>query len=178
MEGRKRILKLQKQHQKQTGSPAVPDPNSPPAVFNQEPQDYLKQTTPRSAVPSKPNPPTNNVAAPVPNPPVADPPLGTDSPHSSDHPLASGRYRLSECCILPDHEYDISGTCAENPEGKEVNDGNLIRKRVNEPTYLISGLARADVNAMMQMRSQLMIFGGGTVAAFRLGLLLLRFGLL
>jgi hypothetical protein len=91
--------------------------------------------------------------------------------------LAPGRYRFTERCILPDHDYDITGTCAENPEAKDVHDLNLIRKGGNEPTYLISGLARSDVNTMMQMRSQWMIFGGGILAVICLTLLLLRFGL-
>jgi hypothetical protein len=68
--------------------------------------------------------------------------------------------------------------CAENPGAMDLSDRNLIRKGTNEPTYLISGLARPAVNIMMQTRSLLMIFGGGTAASFCLGLLLLRFGLL
>jgi hypothetical protein len=126
----------------------------------------------------QPSPPSSDVAPPVPDPPAADPPLAADQPFSSDHPLASGRYRLMECCILPDHDYDISGTCAQNPGAKDLSDRNLIRKGVNERTFLISAMGRKDVNTMMQMRSQLMIFGGGMVAVFCLGLLLLRFGLL
>jgi hypothetical protein len=87
------------------------------------------------------------------------------------------RYRLTECCILPDHEYDIIGTCGENPEAKDVNDRKLIQKGTNEPTYLISGLAGPDVNIMLQMRAQLMIFGGAMLVVFCLALLLLQFGL-
>ncbi len=97
-------------------------------------------------------------------------------PLPSSRPSGTGGYRFTECCILPDHEYDITGTCGENPEAKDVNDRNLIRKGPNEPTYLISGLARADVNVMLQMRAQLMMVGGGMLAAFCLGLLLLRYG--
>jgi hypothetical protein len=132
----------------------------------------------RTVAAPQPTAPSTDVATPVPDPPAPDPPFAADSPFSSDSPLASGRYRLMECCILPDHEYDISGTCAENHEAKDENDRNLIRKGANEPTYLISALARKDVNVMMQKGSQLLIFGGGMVAAFCLGLLLLRFGLL
>ena len=115
--------------------------------------------------PPTPIPLTNDVKAPAANPPAAGP-----------LPV-SGRYRFTECCILPDHDYDITGTCAENPEAKDVNDRNLIRKGANEPTYLISGLAQSDVNTMLRMRAQLMIFGGGALAVFCLGLLLARFGL-
>jgi hypothetical protein len=89
----------------------------------------------------------------------------------------AGRYRFTERCILPDHEYDITGTCGENPEAKDVNDRNLIRKGGNEPTFLISGLAQPDVNVMLRLRTQFMIFGGGMLAVFCLGLLLARLGL-
>lgn len=90
-------------------------------------------------------------------------------------PPAAGRFRCTERCILPDREYDITGTCGENP-ARDANDRNLIRKGVNEPTYLISGLAQPDVNIMLRMRAQLMIVGGGMLAVFCVGFLLLRFG--
>ena len=90
---------------------------------------------------------------------------------SIDGPLtAAGRYRFTERCILPDHEYDITGTCGENPEAKDVSDRNLIRKGANEPTFFISGLARLDVNAMLQIRAHFMNFGGGMLAVFCLGI--------
>jgi hypothetical protein len=77
---------------------------------------------------------------------------------------------------LPGHEYDITGTCTENPEAKDANDRNLIRKGTNEPTFLISALAQSQVNTMLQARAYLMIFGGGMLAVFCLAFLFLRFG--
>ena len=61
---------------------------------------------------------------------------------------------------------------------KDSSDRNLIRKGKNEPTFLISDRARADVTGMVHKGVLLMIYGGGMVAVFCLGLLLLRFGLL
>ena len=91
-------------------------------------------------------------------------------------PTAAGRYRLTERCILPGHEYDITGTCAENPLATDANERSVIRRGTNEPTYLISGLAHAEVDTMQKIRSYLMIFGGGMLAVFCLGILLLRLG--
>lgn len=91
-------------------------------------------------------------------------------------PTATGRYRLTERCILPGHEYDVTGTCAINPLANASDERSVIRKGTNEPTFLISGLARSDVDAMQKIKSYLMIFGGGMLAIFCLGLLLLRFG--
>jgi len=126
----------------------------------------------------QPKPPSTDVAAPVASPPAANPPLAADPPFSSDQPIASGRYQLTEYCILPDHDYDISGTCAENPAAKDLNDRNLIRKGKDEPTYFISSQGCEKINAGMQRGSMLMIYGGAIVGVFCLGLLLLRFGLL
>jgi hypothetical protein len=126
----------------------------------------------------QPNPPTTDVAAPIATPPAANPPLAADPPFSSDRPIASGRYRLIEQCILPQYEYDISGTCEENRGAKDVNDRNLIRKGKNQRTYLISCLSHGEVNAIMQRGTMLMVYGGAIVAVFCLWLLLLRFGIL
>jgi hypothetical protein len=126
--------------------------------------------------------------APVPlTPPVpvlSDPPVPPPAPTAEDIvasidgvPSAAGRYRFTERCILPGHEYDVTGTCGENPAAKDANDRNLIKKGTNEPTFLISGLAQPQqVNTMLQLRAYFMIFGGGMLAVFCLGILLLRFG--
>ena len=130
-------------------------------------QARVRKAGPRIEIP----PPLPHPSRP-PNPPMAD-----EIAASIDGPLpAAGRYRFTKRCILPDHEYDITGTCGENPEAKDVSDRNLIRKGANEPTFLISGLARPDVNAILQIRAYFMIFGGGMLAVFCLGILLLRFG--
>jgi len=130
----------------------------------------FQRVTKLQAQHKKESPFTTKISLPVPPPPP------TDEVEASvaGFPSASGRYRLTERCILPDHEYDITGTCTENPGAKDENDRNLIRKGRNEPTYLISGLAGPDVNAMQRMRAQLMIVGGGMLAVFCMGLLLLN----
>jgi hypothetical protein len=130
----------------------------------------------RTVARPQPSPPSSDVGRPFDPQREANTPLAADSPFSSGEPLASGRYLITEFCILPDHEYDITGTCAENPEAKDLDDRNLIRKGANEPTYLISRMAQAEVNTMLELRSTIMIFGGGMVAVFCLGILLLRFG--
>jgi hypothetical protein len=120
----------------------------------------------------QPKPPSSDVVSPVAIPPAAEPLF------SSDSPIVSGRYQLTEYCILPEHDYYISGTCTQNPGAKDLDDRNLIRKGQNEPTYLISRMSPAEFNPQLQRGLMLMIFGGGMVAVFCLGLLLLRFGIL
>jgi hypothetical protein len=120
---------------------------------------------------------------PVPVQPVSNQPASPPAPTAEEIvasidgvPTARGQYRLTERCILPGHEYGITGTCTENPAPKDANDRNLVRKGGNEPTFLISALAQPQVNTVLQMRAYLMIFGGGMVAVFCLAFLLLRFG--
>jgi hypothetical protein len=91
-------------------------------------------------------------------------------------PFAKGRYRLTERCVLPGREYDITGTCSENSVAVDETERTVIRKGTNEPTFIISGLAHEDVDAMQKIWSYFMIFGGGMLTIFCLGFLLLQFG--
>jgi hypothetical protein len=156
-EGLKRVTKLQAQvRQNRSGYERIaPVPLTPPAL-----PDH-----------------------PVPVLPVSDQPVPPPAPTAEEIvasidgvPTAHGRYRFTERCILPSHEYDITGTCTENPVPKDANDRNLIRKGTKEPTFLISALAQPQVNTMLQMRAYFMIFGGGMLAVFCLAFLLLRLG--
>jgi len=169
-EGRKHLVQLQERRRKLRGSsriemPRIPIPTADDLLF--------PDAGPAAAGPSADPPPMAGPAgaSPAGGPPVADPAVDLPAP-------ATGRYRLTERCVLPDHDYDITGPCAENPEAKDASDHNLIRKGSNEPTYLISGLAQSDVNTVLRLRAQLMVFGGGALAVFCLGLLLAHFGLL
>ena len=90
---------------------------------------------------------------------------------------ASGHYRLTEYCILPDHDYDVTGTCAENPQPADEHDRNLITKGSNEPTFLISYKALPEVESGLRKQAALMIFGGAGLAVVCLGILLAKLGL-
>jgi hypothetical protein len=92
-------------------------------------------------------------------------------------PAADGRFRLTEYCIVPEHEYLVEGTCAENPEARDGNDGNLISKGQNEPTFLISSKPATQLEKGLRWRAVKMIFGGAAVAAVCLAILLLKLGL-
>jgi hypothetical protein len=89
---------------------------------------------------------------------------------------ASGRYRFTEYCILPDHWYDVTGTCVENPNAKDEHDRNLIIKGQNEPTFLISWKAEKQVESSLRRRAALYVFGGAALAVVCLGILLAKFG--
>jgi hypothetical protein len=89
---------------------------------------------------------------------------------------SSGRYRLSEYLILPDHWYDLTGTCAENPAPQDEHDRNLITKGTNEPTFLISWRGEKEIEGTLRKRAALHIFGGAALSVGCLGILLAKFG--
>lgn len=91
-------------------------------------------------------------------------------------PPAYGRYRFTEYCITPDQDYDVTGTCVENPNAKDEHDRNLIIKGQNEPTFLISYRSEEELERNLRSRAALMVFGGGAAAVVCLGILLAKLG--
>src|SRR5208337_2879300 len=86
------------------------------------------------------------------------------------------RYRLSEYCIVPEHWYDVTGTCAENPNPQDEHDRNMIVKGQNEPTFLISWRGEKEIQSALRNRAALHIFGGGALSVACLAILLFRLG--
>lgn len=91
--------------------------------------------------------------------------------------VAQGRYKVKEYCILPDHEYEVTGSCTENPNATCHDDRNLITKGSNEGTFLISWRSEPDLEKSMRNKAALMILGGGAAAVICLAILLAKFGL-
>ena len=86
---------------------------------------------------------------------------------------ATGRYKLTECLVLPGLEYEIIGTCVENPSPLDEGDHNLIVKGREESTFEISCEPEAELEADTRSKAMLMIFGGAIAAVACLYLLLL-----
>jgi hypothetical protein len=86
------------------------------------------------------------------------------------------RYRLSEYCVLPEHWYDVTGTCVENPAPQDEHDRNMIVKGQNEPTFLISWRGEKEVKSTLRKRAALHIFGGAALSVGCLAVLLFRLG--
>jgi len=87
---------------------------------------------------------------------------------------ASGRYRLREYLILPGQEYQISGTCLENPAAGDA--GNMIGKSQHEPTFLISAKTEAAMRTTMRGSALLSVLGGAVLTVICLALLLAHLG--
>ena len=93
------------------------------------------------------------------------------------NPTASGEFRLAEYCLVPGQTYDITGTCAENPNPRDEYDRNIILKGTNEPTFLISSKAAKEVSAWLRKRALWMILGGPALAVVCLAFILWKLGM-
>ena len=91
---------------------------------------------------------------------------------------ATGHYRLTEYCLLPGQMYDITGTCAENPNPRDEHDRNIILKGTNEPTFLISSRTQKEVQSWLRKQSLWMVLGGAALAIVCLAIFLGKLGLL
>jgi hypothetical protein len=91
---------------------------------------------------------------------------------------ASSRYRLTEYCLVPGAVYDISGTCAENPNPRDEHDRNMIVQGSNEKTYLISSRTGRQVESHLRNRALKMILGGAGISLICVAIILWKTGLL
>jgi hypothetical protein len=86
------------------------------------------------------------------------------------------RFRFTEYCVLPEHWYDVTGTCAENPKPRDESDRNMIMKGKNEPTFVISWRNESGIEGTLRSRAMKFIFGGAALAIACLAFLLAKFG--
>jgi hypothetical protein len=105
---------------------------------------------------------------------------GTGSPVATGEffHAASGRYRLTEYCLVPGGVYDISGTCVENPHPQDANDHNMIVKGTNEKEFLISSKTEKQIESGLRWRAAGMVLGGAALSVICLAILLAKMGLL
>ena len=92
------------------------------------------------------------------------------------HTGAGERYRLTEHLVIPEHWYDITGTCVENPEPQDEHDRNMIVKGTNEPTFLITWRSEKEIRRTLRNRAAQHIFGGAILAVLCLGIFLAKHG--
>ena len=95
---------------------------------------------------------------------------------SFDRAGAAGKFRVRETCILRGREYDVTGTCVENPRPMDEHDRNKIEKGKNEPTFLISSRTEKQEEGRLRKRALLVIFGGAALAIGCLAMLLNKLG--
>jgi hypothetical protein len=91
---------------------------------------------------------------------------------------APGDYRLTEYCVVPEGDYDITGTCAMNHRAGNDLDRQLITQGQNDSTFLISDKAEKTLEQEMHLRAWKHIIGGGLLAVGGAAVLLEALGLL
>ncbi len=95
-----------------------------------------------------------------------------------------GRYRLHEFLVLPGQDYQMVGTCAENPDAKTLEDRTLICRGKTSSPFLISpdshdgqfdlvGAPHLDMAATFRSRARGNLIVGAIVSIIGLGLLFL-----
>jgi hypothetical protein len=70
------------------------------------------------------------------------------------------RYDVTEYCVFPEHWYDVTGTCTQNPEPQGPEDRNIIVKGVNNPAFYISWRGEQQFESHLRNVALLEIFGG------------------
>ena len=91
--------------------------------------------------------------------------------------MASGRYRLREFLILPGEVYNVTGTCAENPNPCDEHDRCMMVKGQNEKTFLVSWETEGGSQTNLRKSAAGMVFGGAALTLVCLALLLAHLGL-
>jgi hypothetical protein len=91
---------------------------------------------------------------------------------------APGEFRLTEYCVLPGREYDITGTCAMNPKAGNEIDRQLITRGQNDSTFLISSQVEKALEQGLHGLAWRNIVGGGLLAVIGAAVLLEALGFL
>jgi len=88
------------------------------------------------------------------------------------------RYRLTEYLVIPEHWYDVTGTCMENQQPQGEDDRNMIMKGTNEPTFLITWRSEKEIRQTLRNRTAKYVFGGALLAVACLVIVLAKHGAL
>ena len=91
---------------------------------------------------------------------------------------ADCRYRVTEYCILPEHWYDVVGTCTINPQPKDASDGNMIAKGTNDPIFNISWRSEKVMEQRLRNKALLQIGAGAVCTMVAAAFLLHVLGML
>ena len=103
-------------------------------------------------------------------------PLGQFDQMASDG--APGDYRLTEYCVVPDGEYDLTGSCAINRDASSESDRQLITRGDNDVAFLISDKSENSLEQNLRSRAWRHTIGGGALAVAGTAVLLEALGLL
>ncbi|MGH9405730.1 MAG: GIDE domain-containing protein [Terriglobia bacterium] len=78
--------------------------------------------------------------------------------------FGSHKFRFSEYLVQPGGQYDMLGTCAENPNPAGPDDHNLITQGQNGQLFLISSLTEKQLEQSLSWKSSLHVWGGAALS--------------
>ena len=90
--------------------------------------------------------------------------LEAEAVHMRSMDASDGKYKLIEYCVLPDVNYEIVGTCMDNPDAADPSDHSMIAKGREESTFQISWKSAGQVEIELRNRAMLLIFGGAAAS--------------
>jgi hypothetical protein len=79
--------------------------------------------------------------------------------------------RFTETCVLADRDYNILGTCLENPHPSGQEDRNMIARGQNKDPFLISCKAEPELEKSTKRTSYICFAVGGVIVSGGLALL-------
>ena len=88
----------------------------------------------------------------------------------------TGAYQFTEYCLLPYKTYVVAGTCTENPQPRDEQDRNLIKKGKRSPVLLITEGTEKQVESTFRVLSGCAIYGGAILALYSAASLLYALG--
>lgn len=92
---------------------------------------------------------------------------------AAQNPLTgNGSYRITEHCLVAGHEYDIIGTCVQNPQPQDDYDRNLIVKGHNEKTFVISGFSEIRLEKILRRKALGRIAIGAFLMVITMGVII------
>ncbi len=92
---------------------------------------------------------------------------------AAQNPLTGhGSYRITERCLMAEHEYDVIGTCSPNPQPQGEDDRNLILMGQNEPTFVISGFSELSLEKLLRKKALSRIAIGGFLIVITAGIII------
>ena len=79
--------------------------------------------------------------------------------------LVGESFRIRETCLLADHEYSAIGTCDQNINAKDAQDGKIVHRGAATKTFLISDKTGQQLEKKLQLQAIVFMVVGALLVA-------------
>lgn len=88
--------------------------------------------------------------------------------------LVGESFRIRETCLLADHEYSVIGTCDQNPNAKDAQEGKIVHRGAATKTFLISDKTGQQLEKKLQLQAIISMLAGVLLVAGAIAFALTR----